>query len=103
MAATTIAAAWASWSVAEWREAGSSCPIDGRPVGMTRHDASGRLQPGICIASGGFDTSENELPCRFFRGGSSSKTQRVCCNFPRNGSEVYERRIPDAFERAFEG
>ncbi len=89
--------------MAEWREAGSPCPIDGRLVGMTRRDAQGRLQPGICIASGRFDADENELPCPFFRGGSSSKTQRVCCNWPRNGSEVWERRIPDAFREAFEG
>ncbi len=70
---------------------------------MTRRDAQRRLQPGTCLASGRFDADENELPCRFFRGGSSFGTQRVCCNWPINGSEVWERPIPDAFERAFEG
>ena len=61
-----------------WRDAGDRCPLDEAPLDMAKCQ-----------------------PCRFFRGASSRPGERgyqhICCNFPRNGSEVYWEPIPDVF------
>ncbi len=56
--------------MSEWREVGEPCPLPGNlPAGMD-----------MC------------QPCPYFRGATNLRDWRICCNWPRNGSDTWAPR-----------